>query len=123
MCATIELPAIETEEVAKVFREYGLSEPDMDPVVKAIPGNQGAWVDFMMRFELGLEEPRPKRARISAFTIAMSYIVGGMIPKIEACMSALRHGVKKTHVISGLQSHTLLLELFTNQGVGTEIKN
>ena len=50
-------------------------------------------------------------------------IVGGMIPKIEACMLALRHGVKKTHVISGLQSHTLLLELFTNLGVGTEIKN
>jgi acetylglutamate kinase len=49
-------------------------------------------------------------------------IVGGMIPKIEACMSALRHGVKKTHVISGLESHTLLLELFTALGIGTEIR-
>ena len=77
---TVELPDIEIEEVAKVFRDYGLSEAQMAPVVTAITGNQKAWVDFMMRFELGLEEPDPKRARISALTIAMSYIVGGMIP-------------------------------------------
>jgi vacuolar iron transporter family protein len=77
---TVELPDIETEEVAKVFRDYGVTEAEMAPVVKAIIGNQKAWVDFMMRFELGLEEPRPTRARISALTIAMSYIVGGLIP-------------------------------------------
>ena len=77
---TIELPEIETEEVAKVFRDYGLTETEMAPVVHAITGNQKSWVDFMMRFELGLEEPQPKRARISALTIAMSYIVGGLIP-------------------------------------------
>ena len=77
---TVELPDIEIEEVAKVFRDYGLTEAEMSPVVKAITGNKKAWVDFMMRFELCLEEPQPKRARISAFTIAMSYIVGGMIP-------------------------------------------
>ena len=52
----------------------------MAPVVKAITGNEKSWVDFMMRFELGLEEPQPKRARISALTIAVSYIVGGLIP-------------------------------------------
>src|SRR6202790_5767520 len=77
---TVELPEIETEEVAKVFRDYGLSQEEMSPVVTAIPGNQKAWVDFMMRFELGLEEPQPKRARVSAVTIAVSYIVGGLIP-------------------------------------------
>jgi VIT1/CCC1 family predicted Fe2+/Mn2+ transporter len=77
---TVELPDIEIEEVAKVFRDYGLTEAQMAPVVAAITGNQKSWVDFMMRFELGLEEPEPKRARISAFTIAMSYIVGGLIP-------------------------------------------
>jgi len=48
--------------------------------VRAITGNQKSWVDFMMRFELGLEEPQPKRARVSALTIAASYIVGGLIP-------------------------------------------
>jgi VIT1/CCC1 family predicted Fe2+/Mn2+ transporter len=77
---TVELPAIETEEVAKVFRDYGMSEAEMAPVIAAITGNQKRWVDFMMRFELSLEEPNPKRARASALTIAVSYIVGGMIP-------------------------------------------
>ena len=77
---TVELREVEIEEVAKVFRDYGLSEAQMEPVVKAITGDQNRWVDFMMRFELGLEEPQPKRARISALTIATSYIFGGMIP-------------------------------------------
>jgi vacuolar iron transporter family protein len=77
---TVELPEIETEEVAKVFRDYGLSEAQMEPIVKAITGNQKKWVDFMMRFELGLEPPDPARASRSAATIAASYIVGGLIP-------------------------------------------
>jgi VIT1/CCC1 family predicted Fe2+/Mn2+ transporter len=76
----VELRDVEIEEVAMVFRDYGLTEAEMAPAVKAITGNEKAWVDFMMRFELGLEEPQPKRARISALTIAMSYIVGGLIP-------------------------------------------
>src|SRR6202451_4905568 len=54
---TVELPEIETEEVAKVFRDYGLTEAQMQPIVKVITGNQKKWVDFMMRFELGLEPP------------------------------------------------------------------
>ncbi len=49
-------------------------------------------------------------------------IVGGMIPKIEACVAALKGGVRKTHVISGLQQHSLLLEIFTPEGIGTEIR-
>jgi VIT1/CCC1 family predicted Fe2+/Mn2+ transporter len=77
---TVELADVETEEVAKVFRDYGLTEAQIAPVVNAITGNQKSWVDFMMRFELGLEEPEPKRARISALTIAMSYVFGGFIP-------------------------------------------
>jgi VIT1/CCC1 family predicted Fe2+/Mn2+ transporter len=77
---TVELPAIETEEVAKVFRDYGLTEEQMAPVVNAITGNQKRWVDFMMRFELGLEKPDPRRALLSAATIAGAYIAGGLIP-------------------------------------------
>jgi len=77
---TVELPDIETEEVAKVFREYGLTQEQMAPAVNAIIGNQKNWVDFMMRFELGLEPPDPKRATRSAVTIAASYIFGGLIP-------------------------------------------
>src|SRR5215470_2880234 len=77
---TVELPDEEREEVARVFREYGLAERDIAPVVEAIASDQKRWVDFMMRFELSLEEPEPKRARNSAATIAISYIVGGLVP-------------------------------------------
>ena len=55
--------------------------------------------------------------------LRQNVIVGGMIPKIEACMSALKAGVKRAHVISGLLQHTLLLEIFTPEGIGTEIQN
>jgi VIT1/CCC1 family predicted Fe2+/Mn2+ transporter len=77
---TVELPEKETDEVAQVFREFGMAERDIAPVVKAICADQKRWVDFMMRFELGFEEPDPKRARNSAVTIALSYILGGMVP-------------------------------------------
>jgi VIT1/CCC1 family predicted Fe2+/Mn2+ transporter len=52
---TVELPEHETEEVEGVFREYGLTPEQMKPVVQAIVSDQKRWVDFMMRFELGLE--------------------------------------------------------------------
>ena len=77
---TVELPDKEREEVAEVFRGYGMSETEIAPVVDAITSDQGRWVDFMMRFELGFEEPDPKRARNSALTIAVSYILGGLVP-------------------------------------------
>lgn len=75
-----ELPDIETEEVASVFRSYGLDEEMTAAVTKAICADDKRWVDFMMRFELGLEEPDPRRAGRSALTIALSYIAGGMVP-------------------------------------------
>ncbi len=77
---TVELPDVETEEVVKVFRDYGLTAAQMEPIVVAITSDQKKWVDFMMRFELGLEEPDPTRAARSAGTIALSYIVGGLVP-------------------------------------------
>src|SRR3984957_5983042 len=79
---TVELPEKETEEVADVFRGYGMPETDLAPVVKAICSDRKRWVDFMMRFELGFEEPDPKRARNSAVTIAISYVLGGMGPLV-----------------------------------------
>jgi VIT1/CCC1 family predicted Fe2+/Mn2+ transporter len=77
---TVDLPDKEREEVAEVFRGYGMTDADIRPVVAAISGNQKQWVDFMMRFELGFEQPDPKRARNSAITIAISYILGGLVP-------------------------------------------
>ena len=76
----VELPDRETEEIADVFRGYGLTDAQMAPVVAAICADPKRWVDFMMRFELGLEEPDPRRAGRSALTIAGSYVVGGIVP-------------------------------------------
>jgi VIT1/CCC1 family predicted Fe2+/Mn2+ transporter len=70
----------EIAEVAEVFRSYGVTEDESRPIVDALRKRPEAWVDFMMRFELGLEKPDPKRALLSALTIAGAYIVGGFIP-------------------------------------------
>ena len=75
-----EMPAQEALEVAEVFQGYGLTPEQIRPVVAALRANPVQWVDFMMRFELGLEAPNPRRAWQSAMTIAFSYIVGGLIP-------------------------------------------
>ena len=77
---TIEMPEEEAAEVAEILRSYGLADDMVAPVVNSISADKKRWVDFMMRFELGLEEPDPKRARNSALTIALSYIAGGMVP-------------------------------------------
>ena len=77
---TTEMPDEEAAEVAGILRSYGLEEVMVASVVQAIRADKNRWVDFMMRFELGLEEPDPKRARNSAMTIALSYIAGGMVP-------------------------------------------
>jgi VIT1/CCC1 family predicted Fe2+/Mn2+ transporter len=75
-----QLPDKEAAEVAEVLESYGLSREEAQPVVSALRQRPQDWVDFMMRFELGLEKPEPTRARNSALTIALSYIAGGFIP-------------------------------------------
>lgn len=75
-----EMPDKEAAEIADILRSYGLEEEMAGAVVTAIRADKKRWVDFMMRFELGLEEPDPKRARNSAITIAASYVAGGMVP-------------------------------------------
>ena len=74
------IPEEERREVADIFRAYGLTAEQAGPVVEALSEHPRAWVDFMMRYELGLEKPDPKRAFASAFTIAGAYIGGGIIP-------------------------------------------
>jgi vacuolar iron transporter family protein len=76
----VELADREREEVADVFREYGLGEEEIAPVLRAFEARPKAWVDFMMRFELGLEAPERGRALKSALTIAGAYVAGGFIP-------------------------------------------
>ncbi len=76
----IEKSAAERLEVTEIFESYGIAPEESAPVVKALERRPEAWVDFMMRFELGLEKPDPRRALTSALTIAGAYIAGGLIP-------------------------------------------
>ena len=74
------VPEREKQEIREVFEDYGLSPEAQEIVVECISKDKNKWVDFMMRFELGLEKPNPNRARNSALTIGISYIIGGFIP-------------------------------------------
>jgi VIT1/CCC1 family predicted Fe2+/Mn2+ transporter len=76
----VEKTEVEKTEVAEVFHSYGLSHEESAPLIEALVKRPEAWVDFMMRFELGLEKPDPQRALQSALTIATAYVAGGMIP-------------------------------------------
>lgn len=73
-------PEKEKEEVREVFEAYGLSKASQEIIVEELAKDRDKWVNFMMRFELGLEKPNEKRARQAAFNIGSSYIVGGFVP-------------------------------------------
>jgi predicted membrane protein (TIGR00267 family) len=74
------VPEQEKAEVKEVFADFGLSETLQQQIADEMAKDKDKWVDFMMRFELGLEKPEANRATQSAITIGVSYIVGGIIP-------------------------------------------
>ena len=76
----IERTRDEEEEIYEIFEQYGVERQESEPVLEALKRQPQAWVDFMMRFELGLEQPQSNRASRSALTIALSYVVGGLVP-------------------------------------------
>ncbi|SFA76698.1 Predicted Fe2+/Mn2+ transporter, VIT1/CCC1 family [Collimonas sp. OK607] len=76
----LNVPHRERKEVIDIMAQYGVTKQECEPMLAGLERNPIAWRDFMMRFELGLEEPRPAAARKSAMTIALSYLVGGLIP-------------------------------------------
>lgn len=73
-------PDREKQEIRDVFSEYGLSEASTELIVEELAKDKDKWVSFMMRYELGLDEPDINRARQSALTIGISYIIGGIVP-------------------------------------------
>jgi vacuolar iron transporter family protein len=77
---TMDIPEEERREVAEVFQHYGIPDELAHDAARAMSRDRKSWIDFMMRFELGLEEPDPRRARTSALTIGLSYVAGGLIP-------------------------------------------
>ena len=76
------VPHIERDEVRDVFREYGLQGDELERVVDHIAADPDRWVDFMMKFELGMERPLVNQAPVSALTIALSYALGGLVPLV-----------------------------------------
>ena len=74
------VPEVEKQEVREFFEHLGLSKSVQEQAVEEMTKDKEKWVDFMMKYELGLDKPDEKRARKSAFNIAFSYIVGGMVP-------------------------------------------
>lgn len=75
-----KLHEVEIRETKEIFAQYGLSDQMQETVAREMARHPKQWVDFMMRFELGLERPDKNRAQESAFIIAISYIIGGLIP-------------------------------------------
>lgn len=75
-----DIPEEEKKEVRLVFAQYGLNESTQNTIADELSKNKDNWVNFMMKYELGLEKPNVNRARNSAATIGLSYIAGGLIP-------------------------------------------
>ena len=95
-----EVPHLEVAEVESVMRGFGLDGEPLERVVAAITANRDRWVEFMMRFELGIERPDPRRAFTSAFTIGGAYIVGGLVPLVPYMLVPAVHDAMVWSVIS-----------------------
>ena len=99
----VEKPEAERGEVLEILESYGLTRDESGPIITAFEAKPKVWVDWMMRFELGLEEPDPGRALRSALTIAASYIAGGLITLApymvtDRALAALAYSVAATVV-------------------------
>jgi len=97
----VEKPQAERAEVMEILQSYGLTREHSQPILAAFEAKPKVWVDWMMRFELGLEEPDPRRALRSALTIAVSYVGGGLIPLApymftDQALTALTYSVAAT---------------------------
>jgi VIT1/CCC1 family predicted Fe2+/Mn2+ transporter len=77
---TEEVPEEERREIETIFASYGISGEPLAQIVQTVTSDRQRWVDFMMRFELGLEQPDPAKAPLSAGRIGGSYVLGGLIP-------------------------------------------
>ncbi len=74
------IPQEEKDEIKNILETYGISPSTQEAVTEDLARDHQKWVDFMMRFELGLEKPDPRQAFLSALRIGLSYAVGGLIP-------------------------------------------
>jgi VIT1/CCC1 family predicted Fe2+/Mn2+ transporter len=85
---TDQVPEEERQEIEVIFASYGISGDALKLLVDTITSDKKHWVEFMMRFELGLEKPDPRRAPLSAARIGGSYVVGGLLPLLPYMLVA-----------------------------------
>jgi len=85
------VPEVERQEVQQLLGEMGLSPATQALAVQELTAAPAQWVKFMMKYELGLEEPDPRQAPKSAVTIAGAYAVGGLIPLSAYFLTATPH--------------------------------
>ncbi len=111
------LPEKEKEEIEEILAEYGISEKVKKEFVDELAMDKDKWVNFMMKFELGLEKPDAKRARNSAVTIAAAYVGGGFIPLSSYFFTQTpEHGL---YYSSGITVIALaLFGFFKNKAIG-----
>jgi VIT1/CCC1 family predicted Fe2+/Mn2+ transporter len=95
----VERTEDEEEEIYEIFEQYSVDRASAAPVLAALKKNPKQWVNFMMRFELGLEEPAANRAHRSALTIAASYIAGGFVPLLPYMLVEHNHEALNLSVI------------------------
>ena len=103
----VTIPEAEEQEVRDIFQTYGLSSEECATVVESLRRRPKDWVAFMMRFELGLERPEPSRAWKSALTIALAYIVGGVIPLSAYIFLANAHSALRLSMVVTLAALAL----------------
>lgn len=110
------------------FNTYNINADDAAcAIAKAVNAEKLA---FLTDIEGVYEDPDDKSTLISELTVAegkellkSGHIGGGMLPKLNNCMDAVENGVSRVHILDGRIAHCLLLEIFTNKGIGTAILN
>jgi vacuolar iron transporter family protein len=115
-----ELPDEEEKEIVAIFARYGLSRADCAPILATFHRDHDAWVDFMMRYELGLEQPRPGQALRTSLTIGSAYVAGGLVPLIPYMMIGnARHAlvVSATATLLALAAFGGIKGRFTGAGI------
>ena len=122
------LPIVCPIGMDKEFQTYNINADDAAcAIAQAVQAEKLA---FLTDIEGVYKDPADSSTLISELTvseakelIANGYIGGGMLPKLNNCMTAIENGVSRVHILDGRIAHCLLLEIFTNKGIGTAILN
>ncbi len=122
------IPVIAPIGLDESFHAYNINADDVACAIATAVGAEK--LAFLTDTEGVYKDPEDKRTLISVLSLEQAdelidggYIEGGMLPKIKNCIDAVRNGVSRVHILDGRMEHCLLLEFFTNRGIGTAIIN